>query len=643
MTQVILKGILLFMLASCAMHDHRVSHYSSKSSNTIKIIEKKQYNSKKLVLDISENESINSIEMKIKVIIDNARSLGGNSLEQVANDIYLKASDFSKKGKVEQSALLYKYLYNKFPQDLYIRKKYAIELIKGGNLQAAAEHLKDIFIKSKESDDAIGLVLAGVYTATKRKKLARNTYLKVLKHSPGNEEACIFLSKSFALEKKYKDADKLLIKCEKINQKGIFSYYRGKIAYDRGNPDLAKKLFRKSYEVDSKYYQGVLAIGLLYEESGKYKKAVKIYREFLKKNPNSYPVLSRMMQIVFSINNIDEVIGYAERLSSIDPSDLNLKVRLGILYTDAKKYDDAKGIFKEILAAVPNSDKVLYYLASLYQQTDELNEAISFFSKIPEESSLFHDGNIQIGQILSQMALVSYDSLDDDISNESNPIKKFVSFVSLKSKKHDALRVELAVMLANFYEQVDRIGDSINSLVSVMDEDGYSDGHEYYLATLYEKNQDTINSRKVIKRLIGKDPDNADALNFLGYSYLEEGVNLSLAYEYISKAVKLKPNDGYIRDSLGWYYYKIGDYRRASKELTLAWSMVKSDYIVTKHLAIVYQKMKEYTKAKKFFKEALANCKIESEKMDIIRNIQELNLHLGPINGPRRLPTSVED
>ena len=87
--------------------------------------------------------------------------------------------------------------------------------------------------------------------------------------------------------------------------------------------------------------------------------------------------------------------------------------------------------------------------------------------------------------------------------------------------------------------------------------EGFSEGHEYYRASLYEKNKSLIR-RNIIERMIEKNPKNPHALNFLGYSMLERNEDLDKAYMLIKRAVELKPDDGFIKDSLGWYYYKVG-------------------------------------------------------------------------------------
>jgi tetratricopeptide (TPR) repeat protein len=79
-------------------------------------------------------------------------------------------------------------------------------------------------------------------------------------------------------------------------------------------------------------------------------------------------------------------------------------------------------------------------------------------------------------------------------------------------------------------------------------------------------------------------PDEPQVLNYLGYSWIEQGVNLPRATAMIEKAVSLRPADGFIIDSLGWAFYRSGDYPRAVETLQRAVSLVPGDPAINDHL-----------------------------------------------------------
>ncbi len=548
---------------------------------------------------------------------------GKEAVDFLSSELYLKASDASLRGESEMAIIHFKHLMTLKGEDVFLKKKYAAELLRFGKLPEAERVLLSVFSKGKK-DESVGLVLGGIYSALNENKKAQDVYEAIIKVNNKNEEACVLLGKSFFMQKKYLDAEKTLDQCEKhIKGSGIFSYYKGKFFLEQNRTADAIKAFEHALKVEPSYYQAVMALGMLSEEKEDWKSAAKVYHSYLEKNADSFPIMSRYVQILFVLEEYSKVIPYAEKLSSYDPSDLNLKLRLGVLYAEAKRYDEAKSAFKEILVEVPDSDKVLYYLGSLNELTNDLIVAQDYFSKVPKDSPLYHDSTVQIAKIYYGMEL-NGKTAEDSEEQRLKYFEQLKSFVAERIAKSTQLKFDLSVVMSNYYEAKELFGEAIAAMVQLKGLKEYEENHDYYLAALYEKNKEQQKAREIIQAILKKNPENANALNFLGYSYLETGENLKAAYDYISRAVALKPQDGYIRDSLGWYFYKTGDLKRALQETKKAWELAQNDVTITKHLAIIHQDMRNFEEAKRFFVEALKNCKIESERADVLKSMEGL-------------------
>jgi tetratricopeptide (TPR) repeat protein len=559
-------------------------------------------------------EAFRVLDERMKSMVATAKKEGPAAIEYLSSDLFIKANDSSMRGDSHTAAYLYKQLLELKPEDIFVKKKYGVELIRMGNLGEAKVVLEDLLKETKYKEEALGLILGGVYTALNDTQNAKSTYQNVLKNHPASEEACVFLAKAYSLEAQYKNAHGLLAKCSKKANAAIFHYYRAKVYLKQNKEKSAISFLRKALKADSSFHQAAMAMGLMSEEKGKMDKAVGIYEKFLKKNPRNFQVLSRLVQVLFAQEKFEKVLPYAETLSSLDQTDLNLRVRLGILYTDSEKYKKAIGVFKEILAAVPDSDKVLYYLGSLYQKVENPELAIESFGKIEEESSLYVDSSMQIARLLQLLVE----------NNEEKWAGDYKDFLSSRGDKVKSLQVEFHMMLATYFEGKKNYNEAISSIEKVRHTGDYTEGHEYYLASLYEKVEDFDKARGIVQEILDKNPENAHALNFLGYSLLEKGDDMERAYSLIQKAVNLEPEDGYIRDSLGWYYYKTGQLDKALVEVKKAFELEGSDVVIAKHLAIIYKEMKKYEKAKRYFVEALKNCKLESERQDVMEALQGL-------------------
>ena len=96
------------------------------------------------------------------------------------------------------------------------------------------------------------------------------------------------------------------------------------------------------------------------------------------------------------------------------------------------------------------------------------------------------------------------------------------------------------------------------------------------------------------------------------------------AFEYIQTALKISPDDGYIRDSLGWYYFKKGEMKKALQELETAFKKVPDDIEILKHLAIIHKELKNYKRARGYFESALKQVRYLNDKKEILTQMQEL-------------------
>ncbi|MBW2652719.1 MAG: tetratricopeptide repeat protein, partial [Deltaproteobacteria bacterium] len=116
-------------------------------------------------------------------------------------------------------------------------------------------------------------------------------------------------------------------------------------------------------------------------------------------------------------------------------------------------------------------------------------------------------------------------------------------------------------------------------------------------------------------------PDNADALNYIGYTYADKGINLDKAEKLIKRALELKPQDGYIIDSMGWLYFKKGNYKKAIKHLEKAAKYASEDSIIREHLGDAYLKNNLNDKALEMYERAL---ELEPEKDELKEKIKDL-------------------
>jgi tetratricopeptide (TPR) repeat protein len=147
----------------------------------------------------------------------------------------------------------------------------------------------------------------------------------------------------------------------------------------------------------------------------------------------------------------------------------------------------------------------------------------------------------------------------------------------------------------------------------------------FSLAVVFEKTGRFDAMVEELKKAIEINPKNADALNYLGYSYAEKNINISESYELVSRALDLKPDNGYIADSLGWVYYRQGKFDLALKTLQKAAEMTHDDPVVLEHLGDVYKELGEPEKAIQYWEKSVSfSEKEEGLKDRVDQKIQQL-------------------
>jgi tetratricopeptide (TPR) repeat protein len=165
--------------------------------------------------------------------------------------------------------------------------------------------------------------------------------------------------------------------------------------------------------------------------------------------------------------------------------------------------------------------------------------------------------------------------------------------------------IDYYLYLASFCEELERFDEALKALQLGLDKDDQNGRLHFRLGVVYDKMGQKDQSISAMKNVLRLTPNDAEALNYLGYTYADLGINLDEAETLIQTALSLKPNDGYITDSLGWVYFKRGNYAQALEWLTKAVKLIPDDPVILEHLGDVYLQMDRKDKALNFYQQSL--------------------------------------
>ncbi|MEQ9326199.1 MAG: tetratricopeptide repeat protein, partial [Rhodospirillales bacterium] len=154
----------------------------------------------------------------------------------------------------------------------------------------------------------------------------------------------------------------------------------------------------------------------------------------------------------------------------------------------------------------------------------------------------------------------------------------------------------------------------------------------YSRGIAFERSKQWDRAEKDFLKALDLEPEQPYVLNYLGYSWVDQGIHLERATEMIQQAVKLRPNDGAIVDSLGWALYRVGDFDGAVKQLERAVELMPHDPTINDHLGDAYWQVGRRHEARFQWQRALS-LEPESDLVEIIEGKLKEGLKAGDKTG----------
>ncbi len=188
---------------------------------------------------------------------------------------------------------------------------------------------------------------------------------------------------------------------------------------------------------------------------------------------------------------------------------------------------------------------------------------------------------------MKPMAVVRIAGNLDDLGDRAQALAELEGIVAANPGDLDALSVLGDLQRED--KQYAAAAETYTKALAVTEGDRPSDWRYYYVRGIsYERDKQWPKAEADFKRALELNPDQPQVLNYLGYSWVDQGTNLVEALDLIERAVAASPNDGYIVDSLGWAYYRLGRFDEAVETLERAVQMRSSDPEINDHLGDAY-------------------------------------------------------
>jgi tetratricopeptide (TPR) repeat protein len=299
-------------------------------------------------------------------------------------------------------------------------------------------------------------------------------------------------------------------------------------------------------------------------------------------------------------------LSWLEGALAKDPKNFELRILYARLLADAKRYPAAREQFETVAKEQPQNADVQFALGLLSMQEERTAEAQQHFAGLTQREPYQNEASYYLGQIAEsnknyEEALRWYSAINQGEIHFDAQLSS--ALVLAKLKRYDEADARLRAVTAKSPEQTSRVvrvrGELLTeqgnyqAAMNLYDEalgDKYDPDLLYTRAMVAEKLGRIDILERDLKLVLQKEPDNAQALNALGFTLADQTGRQEEAYGLIKHALELRPNDHYILDSMGWVLYRLGRLPEAASHLRRAKDL-RNDPEIAAHLGEVLWKM----------------------------------------------------
>lgn len=345
-------------------------------------------------------------------------------------------------------------------------------------------------------------------------------------------------------------------------------YHQALIADLAGRTDEAVERITAAFNADGSALRVVEAYGVILTRAGKRQDAITGLRAYYAEQPNN-PVIGALLAALES--------GVTPGPVASTPSEGAAEVLYGLgAAIGADQGTELPAAYLHLSRYLkPGADLTLIALGDLLFGANRCQDALEIYEAIPEGSELKRNADIQAGLCL------------DALDRTDEATARLEKAIAERPNDLDAIAA-----LGNIYRGREKFAEAAEAYtrgIALIEEPNPSHWRIFYFrGVANERSKNWEQAEKDLKKALELSPDQPQVLNYLGYSWVDMGINLEEGLDMIRKAVDQRPNDGYIVDSLGWAYYRLGRYAEAVEQLERAAELRPEDPVINDHLGDAY-------------------------------------------------------
>ena len=335
-------------------------------------------------------------------------------------------------------------------------------------------------------------------------------------------------------------------------------------------------------------------------------KALAEMKIIVEEEPGNREMRTAYSRMLIGAERYDEAISEFELLLLENPNDGELIYRLGLLYLQKEQYAKAKVKFQRLVDRKQRVDEAHYYIGRAEEEQKNYVAAIDEYEKVPE-GQYYIDAKARIASIYAER---------DGIAKAQSYLKDFRRSLSSPEAIIEVYLIEGQLLHDDklYVAAMDLYSEGLQEFP------GHSD--LLYARALMAEEIDRIDLLEADLRLIlAEDPNNASALNALGYTLADHNSRVDEALGYIKKALEIRPDDPAVMDSMGWVQFRLGNYAEAETYLRKAFDILK-DAEIAGHLVELLWAQGNYDEARQMINDMLERFPEDEYILELKQRLQ---------------------
>ena len=367
-----------------------------------------------------------------------------------------------------------------------------------------------------------------------------------------------------------------------------------------GRIEEASAAIERAYELDPGDARTTVLRARVRQRANDIEGALRVLEEFLERAPDSSMVRMTYARMLVDTRRFEQARAEFERLVAEEPENDDARYALGLLLVQTNRLDEATRQFERLASRDSRRDAAYYYLARIAESEHRPDDAIASYRRVRRGE---HRLNAQI-----RAAVLLAESGDLEAA------RRHLHGVRSENTR-ETVRIYSAE--AGLLTRAERYDEAMAVYDASLDEfPGNSD--LLYARGMLAVRMDRLDIlERDMRAIISREPDNADALNALGYTLADRTDRYEEAYALIKRAIELKPDDHYIVDSLGWILHRMGRHREALVQLRRAMSL-NPDPEIAAHLGEVLWVLGNKVEARAVWSTALEAAPEDERLLDVI-------------------------